>query len=109
MSIVIAGRTAGLSRRRFVQGIATGGAPLGLGHRLAAGALPTATRAPVLAGTDFQLSIGESPVNFTGRTRAAITVNGSLPVSMRYATTPSEYTSERGLAGLCVRTSSGAM
>ena len=79
MSIVIAGRTAGLSRRRFVQGIATGGALLGLGHRLAAGALPTATRAPVLAGTDFQLSIGESPVNFTGRTRAAITVNGSLP------------------------------
>lgn len=33
----------------------------------------------VLAGTDFDLSIGESLVNYTGATRPAITVNGSLP------------------------------
>ncbi len=33
----------------------------------------------VLTGTQFDLGIGETPVNFTGRTRTAITVNGSLP------------------------------
>ena len=33
----------------------------------------------VLAGTQFDLTIGETPMNFTGRTRSAITVNGSLP------------------------------
>src|SRR4029450_8232438 len=33
----------------------------------------------VLAGNDFDLTVGETPVNFTGRTRPAITVNGSLP------------------------------
>jgi FtsP/CotA-like multicopper oxidase with cupredoxin domain len=33
----------------------------------------------VLSGTSFDLSIGETPMNFTGRTRPAITVNGSLP------------------------------
>lgn len=33
----------------------------------------------VLSGTQFDLSIGETPMNFTGRTRSAITVNGSLP------------------------------
>jgi CopA family copper-resistance protein len=30
-------------------------------------------------GTEFNLTIGETPVNFTGRARSAITVNGSLP------------------------------
>ena len=30
-------------------------------------------------GTGFDLAIGTSPVNFTGRTRPAVTVNGSLP------------------------------
>ncbi|GAB2996259.1 copper resistance protein A [Arenimonas maotaiensis] len=34
---------------------------------------------PVLTGTDFHLRIGELPVNFTGKRRTAITVNGSLP------------------------------
>jgi CopA family copper-resistance protein len=32
-----------------------------------------------LAGTRFDLAIGETPVDFTGRTRTAITVNNSLP------------------------------
>jgi CopA family copper-resistance protein len=33
----------------------------------------------VLAGTDFDLSIGEMGVNFTGTPRTAMTINGSLP------------------------------
>ena len=69
-----------LSRRRFVQGLALGGA--------AAAFLPrTAWSQPAsrvgdfntLRGTDFDLTIGETPVNFTGRVRPAVTVNGSVP------------------------------
>jgi CopA family copper-resistance protein len=33
----------------------------------------------VLAGTRFDLSIGETLVNYTGKTRPAITINGSVP------------------------------
>ncbi|MFC4729546.1 copper resistance system multicopper oxidase [Coralloluteibacterium thermophilus] len=33
----------------------------------------------VLAGTQFDLSVGETAVNYTGKTRPAITVNGSVP------------------------------
>ena len=36
----------------------------------------------MLAGTEFDLSIGELPVDFTGRVRSAITVNGSLPAPL---------------------------
>ncbi len=69
-----------LSRRRFVQGLAAGGALLGAGMGpRPAWALGTAGYPGVLAGTEFDLSIGETPLNFTGRTRPAITVNGSLP------------------------------
>jgi CopA family copper-resistance protein len=73
--------SAALSRRRFVQGLALGGVAAGAGlWRLPALASSYATEAPqVLRGTDFKLNIGASPVNFTGRTRPAITVNNSLP------------------------------
>ncbi|HEY0333263.1 MAG TPA: copper resistance system multicopper oxidase [Stenotrophomonas sp.] len=67
------------SRRRFVQGLAWGGVAAGAGlWRLPAMASPSLL-APELRGTDFQLSIGRSTVDFTGRARPAITVNGSLP------------------------------
>jgi CopA family copper-resistance protein len=68
------------SRRRFVQGLATGGvlAALGFGSR-PTWALKSPGQPNVLSGTDFQLDIGETPMNFTGLTRPAITVNGSLP------------------------------
>jgi CopA family copper-resistance protein len=39
----------------------------------------TTGSAAVLSGTEFNLEIGESPVNFTGTPRMATTVNGSLP------------------------------
>ncbi|MGO4549796.1 copper resistance system multicopper oxidase [Lysobacter sp. 2RAF19] len=69
------------ARRRFVQGLAAAGVFAGMGAwplRAASGAL----RQGVLSGTQFDLSIGESPVNFTGRVRAAVTVNGSLPAPL---------------------------
>lgn len=72
-----------MPRRRFVQGLAAGGVLLGLSpYARAAGAqakgASTGT-AQILAGTEFNLEIGESPVNFTGSPRMATTVNGSLP------------------------------
>jgi len=72
-----------LPRRRFVQGLAAGGVLLGLPSWGRAGGPPQpATRtgsATVLSGTEFNLEIGETPVDFTGRARMATTVNGSLP------------------------------
>ena len=72
-----------IPRRRFVQGLAAGGVLVGLSAwARAAGLPPPATRtgtAAVLRGTEFDLEIGETPVNFTGSARMATTVNGSLP------------------------------
>jgi FtsP/CotA-like multicopper oxidase with cupredoxin domain len=43
-------------------------------------AADTATgSAPVLSGTEFDLTIAQTPVNFTGRPRLATTINGSIP------------------------------
>ncbi|MFZ9311829.1 MAG: copper resistance system multicopper oxidase, partial [Arenimonas sp.] len=65
------------SRRRFVQCMAAGCVLAGFG------ALPALARSEkgsaILRGTDLHLRIGELPVNFTGKTRTAVTVNGSLP------------------------------
>ena len=72
------------ARRRFVQGLALGGIAAGLAPWMrpafAAGTPSNAfSPAPELAGTGFDLAIGRSAVNLTGRTRPAVTVNGSLP------------------------------
>ena len=75
------------SRRLFVQGLAAGGVvagatAIGVPQRAlaAASATPRLAGAPaVLTDTRVELAIGESLANFTGRTRPAITVNGSLP------------------------------
>ncbi|RDZ28502.1 copper resistance system multicopper oxidase [Lysobacter silvisoli] len=74
-------RPAQPQRRRFVTGLALGGVAAGLGGwRSPAFAAPTLARAPQeLRGRDFDLAIDAAPVNFTGRVRSAITVNGSLP------------------------------
>jgi CopA family copper-resistance protein len=70
------------SRRTFVKGIALAGAAASLGwvSGAAAGQMP-ATRRPgeALSGTSFDLAIGETAINITGRSRVATTVNGSLP------------------------------
>ncbi len=72
------------SRRRFVTGLAVGGLAAGAGlWRLPA--LASSGQVPLqqtLSGTDFDLSIGASMVDFTGRSRPAITVNGSLPAPL---------------------------
>jgi CopA family copper-resistance protein len=70
-----------LSRRRFVQGIALGGAVAGLGllRPSNAWAVGSASHPNVLSGTDFALEIAHAPVNFTGAARTAVTVNGSIP------------------------------
>ncbi|MHB1282278.1 MAG: copper resistance system multicopper oxidase [Metallibacterium sp.] len=69
------------ARRRFVQGLALGGAALGVGllPRFALAAPAAAAYPSVLSGTEFDLTIGAMPVNFTGRTRPAIVVNRQLP------------------------------
>ena len=69
-----------LSRRRFVQGLAAGGAAAALGPwPKNSWALSGSDNTNILSGTRFDLAVGETPMNFTGRTRPAITVNGSLP------------------------------
>ncbi|SSW69060.1 copper resistance system multicopper oxidase [Achromobacter agilis] len=68
-----------LSRRRFVQGLAGGGALTALGGWRAALAAPAPAAAAELRGTEFHLEIGETPVNFTGAARIGTTVNGQLP------------------------------
>ncbi|NUO71314.1 MAG: copper resistance system multicopper oxidase [Frateuria sp.] len=72
---------ADLSRRRFVQGIALGGAAAGLGLLRPGRAWASANPAypGVLGGTDFALEVAQTPVNYTGVVRPATTVNGSLP------------------------------
>ena len=70
-----------VSRRTFVTGLAVGGAAAGLGlwraTALAQGITPAAWT--TLSGTEFDLRIGETPMNFTGSPRVAIAVNGSVP------------------------------
>jgi CopA family copper-resistance protein len=69
-----------LSRRRFVQGLATGGAIAGLGLWPRGSQAQAAVGNPhVLRGTDFDLEVGQTLVDYTGRTRPAVTVNGTLP------------------------------
>ena len=75
------------SRRRFVQGIALGGVAAGLGLARssavgAEGALSPVAGRTVLTGDTFDLSIGESRVNFTGASRHATVVNGQLPAPL---------------------------
>ena len=74
------------SRRRFVQGLACGGVAAGFGFARPlfaadSGVASDSTRS-VLAGREFDLTIGELPVNFTGTTRRATVVNGQLPAPL---------------------------
>lgn len=68
-------RASNLSRRRFIQGLAA----LGLLPWLKTVQAKITTPAEVLAGTEFNLTLAETPVNFTGAPRLATTVNGSIP------------------------------
>ncbi|HEY1070050.1 MAG TPA: copper resistance system multicopper oxidase [Thermomonas sp.] len=63
-------------RRRLLRGMALGATALGLRPlwALASPGQPT-----VLAGTDFDLTLGRTPVNLTGKTVYAFTVNDLMP------------------------------
>src|SRR5690606_23322793 len=71
---------AGLSRRRFVQGLALAGAVGVAGRGRADSSM--ATLPGVLSGTEFDLGIGPAAVNFTGRRRIATVINGQLPAPL---------------------------
>ena len=68
-------KLSNLSRRRFIQGLAA----LGLSPWLKTAQAKFATPAEMLTGTEFNLTIAQTPVNFTGAPRMATTVNGSIP------------------------------
>jgi len=69
------------TRRTFVKGLAMGGAVAGFGlWRTSVWAQAIEAQRPaVLSGTEFDLRIGETGMNFTGAARRALTVNGTLP------------------------------
>ena len=72
--------TKGPTRRTFVKGLATSGAMLGLGlWRPSIFASADQGQPASLTGTEFDLTIGETLMNFTGSPRIGLTVNGSLP------------------------------
>jgi CopA family copper-resistance protein len=68
-----------LSRRRFVLGLAIGGALTALGLPSKELFAAAQKRLITLRGNKFQLNIGSQTVNFTGTPSLATTVNGSLP------------------------------
>jgi len=75
-------RQISLPRRRFVKGLAASGALLGMG--VSPASLLAETYSPgveqkILTGRQFKLTIAPQTVNFTGRTRLATAVNGSVP------------------------------
>src|SRR6185437_9892162 len=69
-----------VSRRRFVQGLAAGGALAALewGGLRAFGQAAQHTP-PILSGKHFELTIDTLPVNYTGKHSIATAVNGSVP------------------------------
>ena len=67
-----------LSRRTFVKGLAAGGAAAALGN-IASAQRGTRQAQQTLHGTTFDLSIGETVMNFTGSPKTALTINGSIP------------------------------
>ncbi|MGH8031962.1 MAG: copper resistance system multicopper oxidase [Luteimonas sp.] len=84
MSIRFTGGACGVpqadSRRRFMQGLAAGGAIAGLGLWPRSGwSQSAAGAAQALSGNVFDLTIGELAVDFTGARRRATVVNGRLP------------------------------
>ena len=68
------------SRRTFVKGLVATGLAGGLGlWRSPVWALTSPGQPTVLRGTEFDLIIGETPVNITGKPRTAMTINGTIP------------------------------
>jgi CopA family copper-resistance protein len=70
-----------VSRRRFVQGLAAGGAVAALDWRAGWAFAETGQQQTLatLTGKDFELTIDSLPVKFSGRRSVATAVNGSVP------------------------------
>lgn len=68
------------TRRSFVKGLAATGLLGGIGMwRAPVWAVTSPGQPNIVTGTDFDLYIGELPVNITGAARTAMAINGSLP------------------------------
>lgn len=68
------------SRRTFVKSLAAGGAVAGLGlWQQPVWALTSPGQPTVLSGTEFDLTIDSMSVDFTGKRRTAMAINGSIP------------------------------
>ena len=68
------------SRRTFVKSLAATGAVAGLGlWRQPVWALTSPGQPTVLSGTEFDLTIEAMTVDYTGRQRTAMAINGSIP------------------------------
>ncbi|OMG66251.1 copper oxidase [Stutzerimonas balearica] len=71
---------ANQSRRTFVKSLAAGGAVAGLGlWQRPVWALTSPGQPTVLSGTEFDLTIDSMSVDFTGKRRTAMAINGSIP------------------------------
>jgi CopA family copper-resistance protein len=72
-------RALQLSRRKFLTGAGSGLFMLGAARNLSWAQSATQT---VLSGTEFNLEIGETPVNITGNRRIGTVVNGQIPAPL---------------------------
>lgn len=68
-----------MNRRHFLYGAGAGAFVLGVSRNLAWSQSATQS---ILSGTEFNLEIGEMPVNFTGRARTGTVVNGQVPAPL---------------------------
>lgn len=70
----------GQSRRRFIQGLAAGATLFCMPGISIGSSAETATGTPrELRGSEFELHVAETAVNFSGRPRMATSINGSIP------------------------------
>jgi CopA family copper-resistance protein len=68
-----------MNRRRFMLGAAADAGAFSTVRWQRGRALAAPSRMPVLSGSEFQLEIGPTPINITGRPRIATGVNGQVP------------------------------
>jgi FtsP/CotA-like multicopper oxidase with cupredoxin domain len=73
-----------LQRRQFLEGLVAGGIVLGTAPWTSANAAQfvapgSLNKTQVLSGTEFELNIAETAVNFTGKVRMTTMINGSIP------------------------------
>jgi CopA family copper-resistance protein len=77
------GCTPDIPRRRLVQGLAASSIAAASGNLFSrssrAQEMPVPRAPQTLSGTEFDLTIGDTPMNFNGRLRPTTSINGSVP------------------------------